>query len=143
MAIEKSLQAEAPEGENLTGEGLEIEIINPDAVILDDGSAEITLIPGEDDEESEFDANLVEMLDDREQQILADDIIGLVESDVQSRKDWAETYVKGLDILGFKYEERTAPWEGACGVHSTVLAEAAIRFVWWSTVQNMKECYIA
>jgi len=128
MAIEKSLQAEAPEGENLTGEGLEIEIINPDAVILDDGSAEITLIPGEDDEESEFDANLVEMLDDREQQILADDIIGLVESDVQSRKDWAETYVKGLDILGFKYEERTAPWEGACGVHSTVLAEAAIRF---------------
>jgi hypothetical protein len=128
MAIEKSLQAEAPEGENLTGEELEIEIINPDAVILDDGSAEVTIIPGEDDEESEFDANLVEMLDDREQQILADDIIGLVESDVQSRKDWAETYVKGLDILGFKYEERTAPWEGACGVHSTVLAEAAIRF---------------
>ena len=59
MAIEKSLQAEAPEGENLTGEELEIEIINPDAVILDDGSAEVTIIPGEDDEESEFDANLV------------------------------------------------------------------------------------
>jgi hypothetical protein len=128
MAIEKSLQAEAPEGENLTGEELEIEIINPDAVILDDGSAEITLIPGDEEDTTAFDANLVEMLDDREQQILADDIIGLVESDVQSRKDWAETYVKGLDILGFKYEERTAPWEGACGVHSTVLAEAAIRF---------------
>ena len=128
MAIEKSLQAEAPEGENLTGEALEIEIVDPEMVTLDNGDVEVTIIPGEDDEESEFDANLVEMLDDREQQILADDIIGLVESDVQSRKDWAETYVKGLDILGFKYEERTAPWEGACGVHSTVLAEAAIRF---------------
>ena len=129
MAIEKSLLAEAPEGENLTGEELEIEIINPEAVILDDGSAEVMLMP--DDQFSEmmdFDANLVEMLDEREKNILTDELIGLVEADIQSRKDWAETYVKGLDILGFKYEERTAPWEGACGVHSTVLAEAAIRF---------------
>ena len=130
MAIEKSLMTEAPQGEDLNkDQGLEIEIIDPEAVILDDGSAEVILIPGMDEEEeSEFDANLVEKLDDREQQILTDELIGLVEADIQSRKDWAETYVKGLDILGFKYEERTAPWEGACGVHSTVLAEAAIRF---------------
>ena len=128
MAIEKSLETEAPEGENLTGEELEIEIINPDAVILDDGSAEVILMPGDDEEESEFDSNLIDELDDREQQILADELIGLVEADTQSRKDWADTYVKGLDTLGFKYEERTNPWEGACGVHSNVLAEAAIRF---------------
>lgn len=128
MAIEKSLQTEAPEGENLTGDALEIEIIDPEAVILDDGSAEVIIMPGMDEEESEFDANLVDDLDEREKNILVDDLLGLVESDIQSRKDWAETYVKGLDILGFKYEERTAPWEGACGVHSTVLAEAAIRF---------------
>ena len=128
MAIEKSLQTEATEGENLTGEELEIEIINPEAVILDDGSAEVILMPGDDEEESEFDSNLIDELDDREQQILADELIGLVEADTQSRKDWAETYVKGLDTLGFKYEERTNPWEGACGVHSNVLAEAAIRF---------------
>ena len=128
MAIEKSLQAEAPEGENLTGEGLEIEIVDPEMVTLDNGDVEVTIIPGEDEDESEFDSNLVDMLDDREQAILADELIGLVESDVQSRKDWADTYVKGLDILGFKHEERTTPWEGACGVHSTVLAEAAIRF---------------
>jgi hypothetical protein len=128
MAIEKSLQTEAPEGENLTGDALEIEIIDPEAVILDDGSAEVILMPGDDEEESEFDANLVDDLDEREKNILVDDLLGLVESDIQSRKDWADTYVKGLDILGFKYEERTAPWEGACGVHSTVLAEAAIRF---------------
>ena len=129
MAIEKSLMTEAPEGENLTGEELEIEIINPEAVILDDGSAEVMLVPGNElDEMMDFDANLVEMLDEREKNMLTEELIGLVESDIQSRKEWAETYVKGLDILGFKYEERTAPWEGACGVHSTVLAEAAIRF---------------
>jgi len=128
MAVEKSLMTEAPEGENLTGGELEIEVINPEAVILDDGSAEVILMPGDDEEESEFDANLVDDLDDREKNILLDELMGLVESDIQSRKDWADTYVKGLDILGFKYEERTSPWEGACGVHSTVLAEAAIRF---------------
>ena len=120
----------APQGEDLSQEeGLEIEIVNPEAVILDDGSAEIILMPGDEASEMlDFDANLVEMLDEKEQNILVDELVGLVESDIQSRKDWADTYVKGLDILGFKYEERTAPWEGACGVHSTVLAEAAIRF---------------
>ena len=130
MAIEKSLQSMAPQGEDLSQEeALEIEIVNPEAVILDDGSAEIILMPGDEASEMlDFDANLVEMLDDRDQQILTDELISLVEADIQSRKDWADTYVKGLDILGFKYEERTAPWEGACGVHSTVLAEAAIRF---------------
>eukprot|EP01049_Picozoa_sp_SAG25_P019525 SAG25_NODE_6191_length_580_cov_1.043659_1_plen_145_part_10 len=128
MAIEKSLQAEAPGGENLTGEALAIEIVDPEMVTLDNGDVEITLIPGNEEDMLDFDANLVEMLDEKEQNILVDELVGLVESDIQSRKDWADTYVKGLDILGFKYEERTAPWEGACGVHSTVLAEAAIRF---------------
>ena len=55
-------------------------------------------------------------------------MVGSVDSDISSRKDWADSFVKGLDVLGFKYEERTDPWEGACGVYSTVLAEAAIRF---------------
>ena len=129
MAIEKSLQSMAPEGEDLQGgEGLEIEIVDPEMVTLDNGDVEITIVPGEDEEESEFDSNLADMLDENEQNKLVDELIGLVEADTQSRKEWAETYVKGLDILGFKYEERTAPWEGACGVHSTVLAEAAIRF---------------
>jgi len=51
-----------------------------------------------------------------------------VQADIDSRKDWADTFVRGLEVLGFKYEERTEPWEGACGVYSTVLAEAVIRF---------------
>ena len=59
---------------------------------------------------------------------IASDLIDDFESDKSSRKDWADTFVKGLDVIGFKYEERTDPWEDACGVYSNVLAEAAIRF---------------
>jgi len=138
MAIEKGLYA-APEGieseemeEGLEGEmmeeGLEIEIVDPEMVTLSDGSMEITIIPGLEESEMEFDANLVNFLDEGLLNELVSDLIGLVDSDVESRKDWADTYVKGLDILGFKHEERTTPWQGACGVNSTVLAEAAIRF---------------
>ena len=139
MAIEKGLYA-APEGidsllegemmdDDMMGEGLEIEIVDPERVTLSDGSMEITLIPdGNEADLMGFDANLAEALEDSELQGLAQDLIGLIDADTDSRKDWADTFVKGLDVLGFKYEERTDPWEGACGVYSTVLAEAAIRF---------------
>ena len=134
MAIEKGLYA-APEG--IDGElmdsdddaALEIEIVNPDMVTLDDGSVEITIIPGaEPSDMGGFDTNLAETLDESVLNELADDLVGMISADIESRKDWADTYVKGLDVLGFKYEERTDPWEGASGVYSTVLAEAAIRF---------------
>jgi hypothetical protein len=143
MAIEKGLYA-APEGiddllegemmdddllEGGLGEALEIEIVDPKSITLSDGSMEITLIPdGNEADLMGFDANLAEALDDSELQELAQDLVGLIDADTDSRKDWADTFVKGLDVLGFKYEERTNPWEGACGVYSTVLAEAAIRF---------------
>ena len=131
MAIEKGLYA-APEGieedvEELGAE-LEIEIVNPDMVTLDDGSVEVTLVPGEDIGPVSFDANLAESLDDTVLARISNDLVGYVDTDIDSRKDWADTFVKGLDVLGFKYEERTDPWDGACGVFSTVLAEAAIRF---------------
>jgi hypothetical protein len=131
MAIEKGLYA-APEGideyiEEYAGE-LEIEIVNPDMVTLDDGSVEITLVPGEDIEPTSFDANLAESLDDNALARISNELVGYVDTDIDSRKDWADTFVKGLDVVGFKYEERTDPWDGACGVFSTVLAEAAIRF---------------
>ena len=131
MAIEKGLYAapmgmdeemlDAPESE------LEIEIVNPDMVTLDDGSVEITIIPGKEVDD-EFNANLAEEMDEGELESLASDLLGLVDADVNSRKDWADTYVKGLDVLGFKYEERTEPWQDACGVYSPVLAEAPNRF---------------
>ena len=139
MAIEKGLYA-APEGiddllegemmdGDMMGAQLEIEIVDPEMVTLSDGSMEITLVPDANEADlMGFDANLAEALDDNDLQGLAQDLIGLIDADIESRKDWADTFVKGLDVLGFKYEERTDPWEGACGVYSTVLAEAAIRF---------------
>ena len=131
MAIEKGLYA-APEGIDAGEEeeaALEIDIVNPEMVTLDDGSVEITIIPDADmGDMMPFDANLAEGMEESDLNELADDLVGLVSADIDSRKDWADTFVKGLDVLGFKYEERTDPWEGACGVYSTVLAEAAIRF---------------
>ena len=79
-------------------------------------------------EELSFDANLAEEMDEGELQKLASDLVEMVDADIASRKDWVEMYVKGLDVLGMKYEERTEPWLGACGVFSTVLTEAAVRF---------------
>ena len=134
MAIEKGLY-EAPEGldemEDMEDQDidLEIEVVDPEAVTLSDGSMEITLIPDANIASlADFDANLAEMLDDTQLNILSSDLTGLIEADVQSRQEWTDAYVKGLDVLGFKYEERADPWEGACGVYSNVLAEAAIRF---------------
>jgi len=129
MAIEQNIYG-APQGLDLgSPEGLEIEIVNPERVTLDDGSVEITLMPDlQSAEGAPFDANLAEYLDEGELNEIAKDLLGCVEADVTSRKDWADTFVKGLEVLGFKYDERTEPWEGACGVYSTVLAEAAIRF---------------
>jgi len=131
MAIEKSIYA-APQGldeSEQESQELEIEIVNPDMVTLDDGSVEITLVPdGDKIESEEFNVNLAEELNEGILQTISSDIIEMVESDVDSRKDWADTFVKGLEVLGFKYEERTEPWQDACGVYSTILAEAAIRF---------------
>ena len=132
MAVEKGLY-QAPVGLNTNPDEetpeLEIEIVNPESVTLDDGSMEITIVPDADTGDTiPFDGNIAEILEEGDLNGLADEIISAVDSDVDSRKDWADTFVKGLDVLGFKYEERTEPWDGACGVYSTVLAEAAIRF---------------
>jgi len=130
MAVEKGLY-KAPDGidEESPESELEIEVVNPDMVTLDDGSMEITIIPDADESDlMPFDGNLAEALDEGQLTGLSEDLLGLIDADTESRKEWADTFVKGLDVLGFKYEERTEPWDGACGVYSTVLAEAAIRF---------------
>jgi len=84
----------------------------------------------EDEEEVEesFGKNLAEDMDESELSKLSGELIDLVEADINSRKDWVDTFVKGLEVLGMKYEERTEPWAGACGVYSTLLTEAGIRF---------------
>jgi len=94
-----------------------------------DMSGDVTVILEEETTvDGDFNANLADEMDEAELAALADDLDELVTSDINSRKDWADTYVKGLEVLGLKYEQRTEPWDGACGVFSTVLTEAAIRF---------------
>jgi len=108
------------------GPGIEIVIDNPDDVHIGIDGMQIDMMPEESGED--FDANLAEFMDEDELQKMGSEIIELVDADINSRKDWVDAYVKGLDVLGMKYEERTEPWSGACGVFSTVLTEAAIRF---------------
>ena len=128
MAIDKSLYA-APEGILDEDEFSEIEVELPDILENDDGSVEITLVGGTDlDEPIPFDDNIAEYLTETELGVIASDILEMIEEDINSRSDWVATYVEGLKILGLNYEERVEPWEGACGVSSTVLAEAVIRF---------------
>ena len=107
-------------------EGIEIEIEDPESVNINMGGVEIDL--DFEDEEGEFDDNLADNMTQGELQSLGSEMLDLVETDINSRKDWVDAFVKGLEVLGMKYEERTEPWNGACGVYSTLLTEAAIRF---------------
>ena len=129
MSIEQSLNP-APLGlDSLMqddGPDMEIEIENPDGVRLDMNGMEIEIEA--ESQEIEFGDNLAEELSKGELSSIANEILELVDADINSRKDWVEMYVKGLEVLGMKYEERTEPWSGACGVFSTVLTEAAVRF---------------
>ena len=130
MSIEKSLYA-APEGlESLMPEseddgGIEIEIVDPEEVTIDIDGMQIK-IDGE--EEDDFDANLVDYLDGSVVSGIVTDLVGDYDDDVNSRKDWMQTYVDGLELLGMKIEERADPWIGACGVYHPLLSEALVKF---------------
>lgn len=129
MAIEKGLY-QAPQGiESLAEQEpeLEIEIEDPESVNIGVDGLEISLEP-EVETADDFDANLAEYMSDSELASVAGDLIGDYESDLASRKDWIQTYVDGLELLGLKIEERTEPWEGACGVYHPILAEAVVKF---------------
>ena len=137
MAVDKSLN-QAPLGLDATfasgvmpgvnmESDLEIEIEDPESVTIGMDGMEIELEPG-DDEDSEFDENLAEMLDGGELAEIAGDLIGDFDDDISSRKDWIQTYVDGLELLGMKVEDRTEPWPGACGVYHPLLAESVVKF---------------
>jgi hypothetical protein len=120
--IEKSLY-QAPIGlaviEEAPSIDIEIEIIgeNEDASVEDVMSPDIP-----------FDANLAEHIDPQELSSIANELLGDIEDDLASRKDWMQTYVDGLELLGMKIEERSEPWEGACGVYHPLLSEALVKF---------------
>ena len=129
MSIDKSLY-QAPEGIEALGEQeepLEIEIVDPESVTIGMGDMEITIEPGSEFDE-EFSDNLAEYLTDSELSTIANDLVDAVDDDIDARKDWIQTYVDGLELLGLKIEERSEPWEGACGVYHPLLAEAIVKF---------------
>jgi hypothetical protein len=118
MAIEKSLYA-MPTG--LPEEGIEVDI---EIEQVDDEEPVVEVEIGS----SSFDANLADEMPEADLQELADDILDLIRIDKNSRKDWERTYVEGLELLGLKLEDRTEPWEGACGVYHPILSESVVKF---------------
>ena len=106
---------------------LEIEIVDPEEVTIGMDGLEIT-IGKEDPEEEGFDDNLAEYIDDGALQSLAGDLVADIDNDKGSRKEWEKTYVDGLKLLGLQIEERTEPWQGACGVFHPMITEAVVRF---------------
>jgi hypothetical protein len=129
MAIDKALN-QAPLGLSEMAEdmepAIEIEIEDPESVSIKAGGIEIEI--EKEDMDDEFNENLAENLDDDVLTELAGDLLGEYQSDVDSRKDWVQTYVDGLELLGLKIEERTEPWPGACGVYHPLLSEAIVKF---------------
>ena len=130
MAISKGLYA-APQGlEELMPEGepdIEIEIEDPEEVNIGLDGIEINLKPEKETADT-FDANLAEYMDDAELDSLGKDLVEDFGKDINDRKDWIRTYVDGLKLLGLQYEERTEPWQGACGVFHPMLTESVVRF---------------
>ena len=131
MAIEKGLYA-APQGiadiENDDAPDMEITIEDPESVELDIDGNPILKIEKEEPSDKDFDANLAEYMDEDELVQLSGDLVGDFDEDISSRKDWIQTYVDGLQLLGMKIEERMEPWPGACGVYHPLLSETLVKF---------------
>ena len=119
LGLESLLGGEEPD--------IEIEIDDPEALHIAMGGLEIDFGSQKESEE-EFDENLADLLDDGELSSIASDLLSDFDDDVASRKDWITTYTDGLELLGMKIEERTEPWDGACGVHHPLLSEAIVKF---------------
>jgi len=117
---------------------LEIEIENPDSVDNSLGGLTIELDPT-DEIDDEFSANLAEEMDEGDMAELSGELLGEYESDVSSRKDWIDTYVEGIELLGMKVEDRTEPWPGACSVYHPLMAESLVKF----QAETMQETFPA
>jgi hypothetical protein len=129
MSIEKSLY-QAPVGlEALPTDGpdIEIEIEDPESVTIGLDGLEIEIEKAEPSDE-DFDANLAEYINEKILTQISGDLLSDFEDDISARKDWIQTYVDGLELLGMKIEERSEPWEGACGVYHPLLSEALVKF---------------
>lgn len=139
MAIDKAaLPFDPLSGES---ESLEIVIENPESIgiIDDEGGMIIDFDPAGSELIATHDSNLADFIDENELSVLASDLVSSFESDRNSRQEWEMSYIKGLDLLGLRFEDRTTPWDGACGVFHPMLSEAVIRF----QAQTIQEIYPA
>ena len=127
LGLDGSLSSGVMRGINTMDEGIEIEIEDPESVSIRAGGTEIEIDPDAVDED-EFSENLAEYMDEGQLAELAGDLIGEFEEDISARKDWMQTYVDGLDLLGMKIDDRTEPWPGACGIYHPMLSEALVKF---------------
>jgi hypothetical protein len=129
MAIDKALY-QAPLGMEEQAQGiapLEIEVVDPEAVNIHADGIDIEISPGKDLLD-DFNDNLAEHLDEGVLEELSGDLLGDYEGDISARKDWLDTYVDGIELLGMKTEDRTEPWPGACNVYHPLLSEALVKF---------------
>ena len=110
------------------GPELEIEIEDPESVEIGIDGMPVLRIEEEEPSDKDFDANLAEYMGEDQLQMLASELVGDFDDDISSRKDWMQTYVDGIQLLGMKIEERSEPWEGACGVYHPLLSEALVKF---------------
>ena len=132
MAIEKQMTPFETEDDDQE-EAVQVEIVNPEAVSVETEDGGIIIdFEGEVTEEllgsDSHDQNLAEVIDDDVLQSMASELVADFKADQESRSDWARAYVKGLDLLGMKVEDRQQPWAGASGVFHPILTEAVVRF---------------
>jgi hypothetical protein len=121
---------QAPEGlEALASQEpeIEIEIEDPESVTIGMDGLEIEIEPGVEYSD-DFDSNIADEIGDSMLATIAGELIGLFDDDINSRKDWVDTYVEGIELLGLKVEDRTEPWPGACSVYHPLLTEAIVKF---------------
>jgi hypothetical protein len=127
--VDKSLYAlpTSVEEEAVDEEAIEIEIEDPESVTITAGDTELTIDPDAAIDDS-FNDNLAEEMDEQVLDEITSELLGEFESDVNSRRDWLDTYVDGLELLGLKLEDRSEPWEGACNVFHPLMTEALVKF---------------
>lgn len=136
MAVDRALMPFITQGQ-----GMEISVLPPEddsiMVELPDGGMELQL--GPEQQAAAHDDNLAQYMDDNTLSNIATELVALFDADKDSRKEWEQTYMKGLDLLGLKIEQRTQPWDGACGVFHPMLSEAVVRF----QAQSIQEIFPA
>ena len=135
MAVDRALMPSL-----MGGQPMDVAVPPEESIVVElpDGGVEINLSP-EPLPEATHNENLADFIDDSTLHNIGSELVSLFDADKDSRKEWETTYIKGLDLLGLKIEDRTQPWEGACGVFHPMLSEAIVRF----QAQSIQEIFPA